>query len=74
MLFIDSLYLVRLGSFQSSKFLLCANETVAVLQSEIFSSMKLSKFADEKIAYNFYTIGTIAFYYAVLNYLYSDQK
>ena len=36
--------------------------------------MKLSKFADEKIAYNFYDAGTIAFSYTVLNYLYSDQK
>ena len=26
---------------------------------------------DEKIAYNFYDAGTIAFYYTVLNYLYS---
>ena len=40
---------------------------------EIFSSLKLSNFGGWKIAYNFYDLGTIAFYYTVLNYLYSAK-
>ena len=47
---------VQLRQFYSLKF------------SHLWSCQTLQ---DEKIAWNFYDAGTIAFYYAVLNYLYS---
>ena len=57
-------------SFQSSKFLLCATETV--LQSDIFSSLKLSNFAGRKIILEStrYDAGSMALYNAVLYPLY----
>ena len=60
----------------------CPQKLLIIPLDQQFSIQQVLKFShlwscqtlqDEKIAYNFYDLGTIAFYYTVLNYLYSAK-